>query len=61
MKALDTGPMWFVGVLLIHSLVFAAWVALRGRNRRQWTRIAFSGLLVTAGLVAAGSFLVRLV
>lgn len=60
-KALDTGPLWFVGVLLIYSLVFAAWVALRGRNRRQWTRITFSGLLMTAGLVAAGSFLVRLV
>lgn len=60
-KALDTGPLWFVGVLLIYSLAYAAWVALRPRRRPRWTRITFSGLLVTVAVVAPCSFLVRLV
>ncbi|MBJ7354101.1 MAG: acyltransferase [Thermoleophilaceae bacterium] len=28
---LDTGPMWFVEVLLIYSLAYAAWIRLRDR------------------------------
>jgi hypothetical protein len=68
---LDTGPMWFVGVLLIYSLGYAAWVALRRRTggdvdrlrRRAGSERAISvhTLLMLAAVVTAASFLVRLV
>ena len=31
-KVLDTGPLWFVGVLLVFSLGYAAWVTVSGRE-----------------------------
>ncbi len=64
---LDTGPLWFVGVLLVFSLGYAGWRAWserpgaaprrRGRSRpvTAWT------LLVIAAVVAVTSFAVRLV
>ncbi len=58
---LDTGPLWFVGVLLIYSLTYATWVAAHRGQERQRTTITFRRLLVLAGLVAVTSFLVRLV
>ena len=61
-RSLDTGPLWFVGVLLIYSLAYAAWVALRPTpGVRESRRITFGHLLVVITLVAVGSFLVRLV
>lgn len=60
---LDTGPMWFIGVLLVFSLVYAAWTSARppraeGRAPRQLTA---RHLLALAVVVALSSFLVRLV
>ena len=47
--ALDTGPLWFVGVLLVYSLAYAGWVHLRapahpdrcggvGARHLRWSR-----------------------
>ena len=58
---LDTGPLWFVGVLLIYSLTYAAWVAARRGRVHAKAPMSVGRLLVLAGLVAATSFLVRLV
>jgi len=62
-KRVDTGPLWFVGVLLIFSLVYASWVAIRRRRvvERTPAALTFRLLLVVAAVVAATSFLVRLV
>jgi hypothetical protein len=69
---LDTGPLWFVGVLLIFSLGYAGWVGLSQRAaatiglRRQIDaspaghEITALRLLLIAGTVAAATFLVRL-
>lgn len=64
---LDSGPLWFVGTLLIFSLGYALWVVVR----RRWggpgeaaaittARITTSRLLVLAGVVGVTSFVVRL-
>jgi Acyltransferase family len=70
---LDTGPLWFVGVLLIFSLGYAAWVGLARRtfavagSARQAAAsplahdVTTLRLLLVAGIVAATTFLVRLV
>jgi fucose 4-O-acetylase-like acetyltransferase len=60
--SLDTGVLWFVGVLLIFSLTYAAWVWLRPQAAAQSTRsdIRMTDLLALAATVGAGSFLVRL-
>jgi hypothetical protein len=70
---LDTGPLWFVGVLLIFSLGYAGWVAFTQRAaatggvRRRTVasrpehEITALRLLLIAGAVAAATFLVRLI
>jgi hypothetical protein len=70
---LDTGPLWFVGVLLIFSLGYAASVglgrritAILGPRRRTVAyplehELTAVRLLLIAGTVAATTFLVRLV
>jgi hypothetical protein len=59
---LDTGPLWFVGVLLIFSLGYAAAVHLRRRPpRRAVGELTMRHLVLLAALVATLSFLVRLV
>jgi hypothetical protein len=67
---LDTGPMWFVEVLLVYSLAYAAWWLWRGRravaeDRRPVSAPAapVSGrtLVAVAVAVSAGTVLVRLV
>lgn len=59
---LDTGPLWFVGVLLIFSLLYAGWVAVGGRSHPVPGRVVgLRQLLVLAALVAVASFLVRTV
>jgi hypothetical protein len=60
---LDTGPLWFVGVLLIFSLVYAAWVRVRRRHAagRRLGEITARHLLLVDAAAAPTSFLVRLV
>lgn len=60
---LDTGPLWFVGVLLVFSLSYACWVWLRrGHVARPWRgEIGVRHLLLLAAAVAVATFLVRLV
>ncbi|WP_367325273.1 acyltransferase [Streptomyces sp. HUAS ZL42] len=59
---LGTGPLWFVGVLLIFSLLYAGAVAVRprGRARHRVPALGASHLLLLAAVVALASFLVRL-
>ncbi|MGZ8704273.1 MAG: acyltransferase family protein [Aeromicrobium sp.] len=60
---LDTGPLWFVGVLLIFSLGYAGWAGLRRHRpgRRGLDEIRVRHLWLLAAAVAPASFLVRLV
>lgn len=62
-RQLDTGPLWFVGVLLVFSLGYAAWVAAREHLGMTWRprRVTIHALLTVVVVVAASSFLVRLV
>lgn len=61
-KVLDTGPLWFVGVLLVFSLGYAAWVTVSGREVPVGTApITLRGVLGLMAVVAVASFLVRLV
>jgi glucan biosynthesis protein C len=55
---LDTGPLWFVGVLLLFSLGYVAWARIPVRGPGQITAV---GLALVAAVVAPASFLVRLV
>ncbi|HSL25094.1 MAG TPA: acyltransferase [Acidimicrobiia bacterium] len=61
-ESLDTGYFWFVGDLLIFSLVFAAVFRLRRGHpgRLGWGDIRFGHLLTLAGGVGVATFLVRL-
>jgi hypothetical protein len=62
---LDNGPMWFIGILLVYSLGYAAWWAIRSR-RPASDRVAAEGplrartLLGLGAVIAVTSFLVRL-
>jgi hypothetical protein len=62
-RQLDTGPLWFVGVLLIYSLVYAAWVRLRrsGPPDRGSVQITIRRLLLLAAAVIPATFLIRVV
>ena len=57
---IDSGPLWFVGVLLVFSGFHAAWVALRPRREPALGEATVAGLLLASAGVAAASFLVRL-
>jgi hypothetical protein len=60
-QTLSTGPLWFVGVLLIFSLGYAGWVRARGATTTSWTgEVGLRQLLEVAALVAVATFLVRL-
>jgi hypothetical protein len=60
---LDTGPLWFVGVLLIYSLTYVGWVRVRRRHpvRPRSGEVTTVHLVLLAVVVAPLSFLVRLV
>ena len=58
---LDTGPLWFVGVLLIFSLAYAGWAGLGRKTVASGHEVTPLVLLVVAGAVAVTTFLVRLV
>ena len=62
-RQIDTGPLWFVGVLLIFSLAYAGWEAVRrGRPaRRAPGPVTARALLAVVAVVTPASFLVRLV
>lgn len=62
-EAMDTGYLWFVGDLLIFSLAYAAWVAMRGSVSRRKARheVTLGRLVVLAVVVAGATFLARLV
>jgi hypothetical protein len=55
----DSGPVWFVGVLLLFSVGYAAVRSVR-RQRPVRRPLTTPVLLGVAGLVAVGSFVVRL-
>lgn len=63
----DTGPLWFVGVLLLYSLGYAGWRAWRDRAGAVGVRRADAGpltprtLALAAAVVAATSYVIRLV
>jgi hypothetical protein len=60
--SLDTGVLWFVGVLLIFSLAYGGWVKLwpDAVTRPVRRDIRVTDLLALAAAVTTGSFLVRL-
>lgn len=61
-RILDSGPLWFVGVLLIYSLAYAGWVRLRGPDSSTPARaIHAAHLALAAAIVAPASFAIRLV
>jgi hypothetical protein len=62
-RQLDTGPLWFAGVLLIFSLAYAGWVSVR-RHRspdRAAGPITPRHLLLIVTVVAPTTLLIRLV
>lgn len=60
-KQIDTGPLWFVGVLLLYSLAYAGWRRMRGPERRPLPAPTVRTLVVSAVVVAPLSFAIRLV
>ncbi|WP_416956848.1 acyltransferase family protein [Nocardioides sp. T5] len=58
---LDTGPLWFVGVLLVYSLAYAGWRRWRGPDRPPQRPPTARTLVVSAVVVAPLSFAIRLV
>ncbi len=61
LRWLDPGPMWFVGVLLLFTLCYVVWRQVRPATRSDGEPLRMRHLLVAASLIAALSFLVRLV
>jgi glucan biosynthesis protein C len=60
-RQVDTGPLWFVGVLLVYSLAYAAWRRLRRPQGRPSRPPTTRTLVVSTLVVAPSSFAVRLV
>jgi hypothetical protein len=60
-RQIDTGPLWFVGVLLVYSLAYAGWRRLQAPSRRAPRPPTLRTLVVSALVVAPTSFVVRLV
>jgi hypothetical protein len=56
----DNGPLWFVGVLILLSLGYAGWRALRPAGPSPGHPITARALLVLALAIGAVSFLIRL-
>lgn len=59
-RRLDTGPLWFVGVLLIFSVGYAGWNAVR-RSTASKGLISLRTLVLAAVVVAPASFAIRLI
>lgn len=60
-RQIDTGPLWFVGVLLVYSLAYAAWRRVAGPDRPAPRPPTLRTLVVLVLVVAPTSFVVRLV
>ncbi len=67
-RQIDTGPLWFVGVLLVYSLGYAGWRRWKKRTDggasptdRGTRTITLRTMVATAAVVAPASFAVRLV
>jgi glucans biosynthesis protein C len=66
-RQIDTGPLWFVGVLLLYSLGYAGWRGWADRPARgtparaQGPRLTWRTLTVLTAVVAPSSFVIRLV
>jgi fucose 4-O-acetylase-like acetyltransferase len=67
-RQIDTGPLWFVGVLLVYSLGYAGWRRWTDRpavgvvlKQRTVRRIGLGTLILVAVVVAPTSFAIRLV
>jgi hypothetical protein len=60
-QTLDTGPLWFVGTLLIFSLGYAAWAAVvgQGGSRRAARALDLRRLLLLVLPVAGATYLIR--
>jgi Acyltransferase family len=58
---LDSGPLWFVQVLLYVSLGYALWTWLGWGRRFQGTTVRGVHLIILAATIAVTTFLVRLV
>ncbi len=58
--SLGSGPLWFVAVLLVLTIAFVLWRSVRPAPAPRAERLAPHHLAVAAGLIAVGSFLVRL-
>lgn len=58
----DTGPLWFVGALLVYSLVYAGWAAVRPASVRpsRVPTLSAGRLGLAAGAVVLPTFLIRL-
>jgi hypothetical protein len=58
----DTGPAWFIGVLLVLSLLYAAWSGLRPPRTAPRRRVALTPgvLALLAAGIAVASFVIRL-
>lgn len=56
----NNGPLWFVGLLLLLSLVYGAWRRMRGEPSERAPEPTPRGLLQVAAGIAVASFLVRL-
>lgn len=52
---LDPGAMWFVGVLLLYSLVYAAWRAWRSRAGDRFPGVTAVGTTTPRGSASGGS------
>jgi surface polysaccharide O-acyltransferase-like enzyme len=58
---LDSGPLWFVGALLVYSLTYAAWVRFHRGQAPAGRRITVRRLALVAVVVAPASFAIRLI
>ncbi|WP_436498330.1 acyltransferase family protein [Actinokineospora sp. HUAS TT18] len=57
---LDSGSLWFAGVLLVYSLAYAGWRAARPATDRRAAPLRPRALVAVAGVVAVTTFVVRL-
>ncbi|HEX5950032.1 MAG TPA: acyltransferase [Actinomycetota bacterium] len=57
---LDNGPMWFIGVLLVFSLGYAAWRAIRPAEAPGRSPLRARKLVGVGAAIAGLSFVVRL-
>jgi hypothetical protein len=57
----DSGPLWFVGVLLLLSLAYAGWRRIRPVARTRGRPLSVRVLVLLALAVSGASFLIRLI